>query len=386
MRVRAERKRIAFQTDLSNDLPGRVHGDERRLRQVLLNLLGNAVKFTEQGSVTLRVKPLHSPPPLKGGFSIATDKDSPLEGGRGVLSSFRFKIEDTGPGIPPEYLQTIFEPFRQIGEKRQKTRGTGLGLAISRNLVDLMGGRLQVTSQPGAGSTFWFEIPLSEVHVETERSLTPERQIIGVKGTPPTILVVDDNWENRSVLVNLLAPTGCTVLEAANGREGLAKVLESPPDAIMTDLIMPEMDGFELIRQIRQNPALQKVVVIAASASVYEEDQQRSLSLGSDAFLPKPVEATRLFDLLAQLLHVEWVYQEAEEREEDLAKLILPPRETLEFLLMAARQGNLAELQHRLTDLVQSQPQYQIFVSRLEKLARQFKLNDIERILKEYLS
>ena len=207
---------------------------------------------------------------------------------------------------------------------------------------------------------------------------------MGIKGTPPTILVVDDNWENRFVLVELLAPLGCAVYEAENGREGLTISAEIRPDAIIADLLMPVMDGFEFIRQVKQPQKIGQPVVIATSASVYEDDYSRSLEAGSDAFLPKPIDAARLFELLAELLSIEWEYQDMSQPAAARGDLI-PPRDILEALLLSARQGNLKALQRQLTGISQNQPQYTQFIMKLEELARRFKVNEIERVLEEML-
>ncbi|MCP4684701.1 MAG: response regulator, partial [bacterium] len=312
--------------------PTYVHGDERRLRQVLLNLPGNAVKFTEKGYVALRVSSPH-PSPLP-----EREEESPSPRRRGVRGedSLRFEIIDTGIGITPEDIQAIFEPFKQVGEMRQRVKGAGLGLAISRNLVQIMGGELHVESTPGQGSRFWFDLSMAVVAETGPASEARTRTIVGISGEAGAVLIVDDNWENRAVLVDLLTPLGFQTLEADNGRKGLAQAAAHQPNLIITDLLMPEMDGFELIQKIRQTPALQHTPIIAASASVYEQDQQKSLTLGGDAFLPKPIEAERLFDLLQRLLSLEWVYQDFESErvnQMDLADIVLPSVDALKLLL-----------------------------------------------------
>ena len=294
--IKAERKGLRFQIACEHSLPEYVEGDDHRLRQILLNLLGNAVKFTDHGSVTLRVT-ADSPHP------------QPLPKGAGGGVSLRFDIEDTGVGIAPEDLATLFTPFQQVGDLSRRAQGTGLGLAISRNLAELMGGTLTVSSSVGVGSIFRFEVSLPEVAPE-QASQTAARVIIGVEAPTPTILVVDDVADNRDVLAQLLTRWGCRVLDAANGQDALQLAEQTRPQAMITDLRMPDMDGETLIQLVRQTPELQHTIIIASSASVYAENQQQSLKLGSDAFLPKPVKADALGALLQQLGVAVWRYRE----------------------------------------------------------------------------
>lgn len=223
MRVRASQKGIPFTYEPDLDLPTGITVDEKRLRQVLINLLGNAIKFTEQGGVTFRVK-IHK-------LETATYQ-------------IRFEVQDTGVGISPTGLTKIFQPFEQVGDVKKQAEGTGLGLAISQQIVSLMGSTLNVESQIGKGSTFWFEVKLPEAKEwATSLRTTHQAKIVGFKGSQRLVLVVDDRWQNRSVVVSLLEPLGFAVIDACNGREGLAKANQMCPDLIITDLRMPEMDG-----------------------------------------------------------------------------------------------------------------------------------------------
>ncbi|MCP4196334.1 MAG: histidine kinase [Proteobacteria bacterium] len=202
IRIRAEGKGIAFRSEHPDNLPAVVHGDERRLRQILLNLLGNAVKFTVEGSVTLKVALRQAQ-----GAGLRQVRGAALRQAQGSgavvepapvvepVETFRFSIEDTGVGISPEDLNTVFDPFRQVGDRRHQAKGTGLGLAVSRNLAELMGGTLHVESQVGSGSTFRLDIMLPVVQHDTENGTVSERRIVGIQGEPRTVLVVDDNRE-----------------------------------------------------------------------------------------------------------------------------------------------------------------------------------------------
>ena len=378
MRIRAERKGIHLHLDMADTLPACVHGDERRLRQILLNLLGNAIKFTDKGSVTLRILDL--------GFEILDLEDVP----QSKISNLKFQIEDTGVGMTAEELEHIFDPFQQVGSQERRAAGTGLGLSISRNLVALMGGELQVSSAVGAGSRFWFEIPLPEVPLEATGSMPTEQRILGIqrcahcRGDAPKVLVVDDHWENRSVVVDLLRPLGFEVAEAANGRVGVEQAAAWQPDLVITDLVMPELDGFELIRRIRHAPASDRIKILAASASVYEYDHRKSLDVGGDAFLPKPLDAERLLEQIEILLGVEWRYA-VDEPAGEAATFLLPPVATLQQLLTLANIGDIEGLQQMLRDIEQANVEFQPCVRQMTRLVDAFQLNKMKALLKEYL-
>ncbi|HBE19223.1 MAG TPA: serine/threonine protein kinase, partial [Cyanobacteria bacterium UBA11367] len=217
IRIRSEQKAIAFIYEPIYPLPAGVNADEKRLRQVLINLLGNAVKFTDSGGVTFKVKVIDKP-----------EEHNPLP-----VAKIRFQIEDTGIGMTAEHLTKIFLPFEQVGEQRRKTEGTGLGLAISQKIVELMGGEIKVKSTLGQGSVFWFDLDLPQLEQWIDTSQTEERNIIGFKGEKSKILVVDDKRSNRAVLVNLLSPLGFEIIEAVDGQDCLNKAIEFKPDCIL---------------------------------------------------------------------------------------------------------------------------------------------------------
>lgn len=291
IRIRAEQKGVLFnfeaydftqQTRIER-LPKAVRGDPKLIRQVLINLLGNAVKFTDEGSIFFRI---------------------------GVVGDnrFRFEIQDSGIGISEDALDSIFQPFQQVSDSHRQAEGTGLGLAISHNLIELMGGNLEVESHFGVGSTFHFELDLPIVG--SWRAVTPsaEQRIVGIEGKPPTLLLVDDNDLNRAVLSTLLRPLGFHIVEARDGQQGLERALEHDLDAVITDLMMPTMDGFEMTQAIRANARLQHLPVIATSASVFTEDREKSMNAGCDDFLAKPIKPKVLFLMLGRYLNITWRY------------------------------------------------------------------------------
>jgi len=375
-RMRAEQKGIAFVYEALTQLPEMVQADEKRLRQVLINLLGNAVKFTEHGGVSLKV-----------GY----------EG-----DCVRFQVEDTGVGIAQEDLERIFLPFQQTGDVNHKAEGTGLGLAISKTLVDMMGGRLVVESVPGRGSKFWMclMLPLSP---ESPRPADPARQtkiIVGIEGRAPTLLVIDDKQENRMVLTNLLTPLGFTVIEAENGLIALQKAQETPPDLVLTDLVMPVMDGYEFTRQLRRIPALRAVPVIAVSASVFDFHQNNSREAGCDAFIPKPIRADLLLEQLQKFLAVEWLYAKPQPGTgETAAPPVMipvpaddypdtwsgPSAEQAAALYDLARRGNIKGILSFAEQLSQTEPGLTAFSIHLKQLAKRFDTKQICSLAKNYM-
>ncbi|MBW3584829.1 MAG: response regulator, partial [Cyanobacteria bacterium 0813] len=362
-RIRAEIKGIHFHFPSSPELPIGIRADEKRLRQVLFNLLSNAIKFTDEGSVTFIV-------------SFATEE------------KIRFEVRDTGTGIAQEQLEAIFQPFEQVGDRRRQTEGTGLGLAISQRIAELMGSTIQVQSEMNVGSIFWFDVSLPEADEWVKTSqIDHHGQIIGIKDRQPKIVVIDDKWANRSVINNLLSPIGFEVFEANDGLEGWEKIVEVQPDLIVTDLLMPELDGFEVIKLVRESENFKDTVIIVSSASVFETDQYRSLEAGGNAFIPKPVQATELLQRLQQYLHLEWVYEANEAPRaiaSDTTELIFPPATEMEILYELAMQGNFLEIVKQAVLLEEIDPKYIPFAQRLHQMAKDFQDEEILTFIQSY--
>lgn len=370
IRIRAEFKNLYFdcsQLSAANSntkLPVTVRGDEIRLRQILINLLGNAIKFTSTGGVSLRI------------FRV-DDKSDPAN------CVIRFEIEDTGRGIAQGDLDSIFDPFHQVGEQAQKVEGTGLGLTICRSLVQLMGGDLYVHSSLNQGSLFWFEIPLPEVSAETPAKPVEENQISGILGQPPKVLIVDDLAHNRMVISGLLSPLGCDIIEAVDGNEALAKAIEHNPDAIITELTLSGLSGLMLISQIRQNPILQDVKIIASSSNAFESAWQQSQAVGCDAFIPKPIRSAELFSALQKLLNLQWLYGNAPAmtKATNSLPLRLPPAPQLLELTHLARIGDVRKIRQILEELQAQDKAYNPFVDKINQLLKRFHLKEIRALL-----
>ena len=286
MRIKAEEKQLAFVFDTAGALPATVLADGRRLRQVLLNLLGNAIKFTDTGTITLRA----------GADPLATDP---------VL--LRLDIEDTGIGMRPEDLDRIFEPFVQVGSAQRRAGGTGLGLAITRALVNDMGGQVRVSSEPGVGTRFHLELPLSPTEAEADDMPQIAPGMPRYLGAPRRVLVVDDVAANRALLCDFLSDAGFQVAQACDGAELAAAVSRFRPDLILMDSMMPTTDGVEATRQLRGNPDTASVPVIAISATATAEHRAACLRAGVNVFLTKPVSLGTLQTHIGEQLGLQWL-------------------------------------------------------------------------------
>ncbi len=294
LRLKAETKHLAFNVECAEAVPRCIRADRGKLLQVLMNLLGNAIKFTDDGSVVLQVE---------GGEHWKPDQSKPIR--------LKFEVVDTGIGIAPEDLHRLFEPFIQTQAEQANPEisqeGTGLGLAISQRFVRLMGGEISVSSQVGQGSVFRFSLPVQPVAPHRVRC---DRQQRVVKLAPHQpvyrILVVEDNADNRRFLVELLTPVGFAVQEAANGAEAIERWRNWSPHLIWMDIQMPVMDGYTATRQIKATP--QPPIIIALTGSAFEEDRVVAMSIGCDDFVRKPVAAHVIFEKLTQYLGVQYLY------------------------------------------------------------------------------
>ena len=284
VRVKAEEKSLRFEYTAPDDLPRAVEADEKRLREVLLNLLGNAVKFTDRGRVTLTV-------------SVVANEPS--------AARLRFEVSDTGVGMVPEHVETIFQPFEQVGDVQRRSGGTGLGLAISRELVRLMGSDIHMKSEPGVGSRFWFELSLP-IAADEPPGMPVTQRITGYAGARRKVLIVDDVLVNRALLADLLASLGFDVCEAGDGEQAIERAKAFAPDLIVMDTVMPVMDGQAATRALRQIPELRHVPVIAVSASATADDTAACLESGANTFLAKPIDQALLLHQLGALLRLAW--------------------------------------------------------------------------------
>ncbi len=353
----AAQKGLGFHFVDAGRIPQAVHADEKRLRQILINLLANAVKFTDNGSVTLRV-------------SYARE-------------IAQFEIEDTGIGIAPEDIERIFLPFeRSKSAAVQQEVGTGLGLAISNMLVHIMGGELSVSSEAGKGSVFKLRMYLREVRQPVLRVATSNKT--GYLGARKTVLIVDDQASQRVVLSELLTPLGFNVREADSGAACLAAIHKAVPDILLMDIAMPGMDGWEVCRRLREQGHAELPIIIV-SANVFDPTARQSDSLYCNDFIAKPLV---LDDLLAKLklhLGIEWTAAARPVMPAGQSVRLIPPQATLTRLLELGSIGYVKGITAALEDIEGRNPMYAPFCAELNALVERFRLPEYTNRLKEWI-
>ncbi|MBC2595401.1 PAS domain S-box protein [Ruficoccus amylovorans] len=337
--------------------------DEKALRQILLNLVGNAIKFTQVGGVSIRY-----------GLTSA---------GR-----LRFEIEDTGTGIDTSEQAGVFNAFEQAEKGRRSIGGTGLGLAISKRLCELMNGEIGLESELGTGSLFWVELPLRASDAPMREPEVRLPDISGYEGEPRRVLVVDDNVDNRVVLSDLLTSVGFEVNKASDSQEALDWIERELPDLILTDLVMPNVSGFELCRMIHEDPRVKHVPVVAVSASLMRSAENKERLMPFAAFVSKPIMVDELYREVGRLLGLTWRYVK------DVPITPLPSAsmpgnrpapDTLTELLDLAELGDMLEVQRRLVQLVRQYPQWEKYYRRLESLANDFQADALAHLIRETL-
>jgi signal transduction histidine kinase/DNA-binding response OmpR family regulator len=366
IRVRADRAGLDFTFESAQSLPTHVRGDSRALRQVLLNLLGNAIKFTNHGGcVSLRAR---SAARGAGGHTVS------------------FEVQDSGVGIGADQLQRIFEPFHRIENPGRTAEGTGLGLAITRRLVEAMGGTIGVKSSPGEGSMFSVALELEAAASESLRDVL-RTDIIGYEGEQRSVLVVDDDPNNRELVRQLLAGLGFDVRVAENGRDALRLLSARRPSLVITDLVMPQLDGMRFVRELRAGDRANRLPVIAMSASASDNTSHEALSAGCDAFLSKPMRLADLLDWIERLLGLRWRRAESPRQPGAVQSAIdafrIDPL-TATDLNHLAMLGDIDGLMHRANDAFESNPAAQSFYTELRALADQYDTGAIRRLLAEF--
>jgi CheY-like chemotaxis protein/anti-sigma regulatory factor (Ser/Thr protein kinase) len=360
MRSRANAKGLRLILERDPALPRYVRADERKLKQVIINLAGNAVKFTQDGSVTLRA---------------GTE-----EQGRAL----HFEVEDTGPGLEDEAISRLFQPFAQGGHGKE---GAGLGLFISQRLVEVMGGRIAVQSERGKGSLFSFDIPCESVkRPETPRLVTRRVASLAAGQPRPCVLVAEDTQESRVLLVRLLQSVGFDVIEAANGLEAVRLFEERQPDLVLMDIRMPVMDGYEAIWMIRSTPQ-GTTPIIAVTASAFDEERQRILTIGANDVVSKPVQTDELFEKIRLVLGVAYTYVEEpagepEPVDEPDPKMMLANLsvDLLGQLTSSLALLNLDAFKELIPQVAQSAP---ILAKKLKELADGYMLTELTKLFSE---
>jgi signal transduction histidine kinase/FixJ family two-component response regulator len=358
----AASKGLTLRLEADRDLPANVQGDERKVRQVLVNLLGNAIKFTRHGTVTLRVRA----------------KPTPDQGWRMVA-----EVEDTGPGIGPEEAAQLFRPFAQGELGRNSGGGTGLGLAISREFARMMGGEIFLDSQVGKGSVFRFEISLKQSVGKAQPAKPAERPAPGrtIRAANCRVLIVDDVEDNRRLLREMFAPAGYAVRESASVADAVSQFDQWKPDLVLMDLRMPDMDGSEAIRRIRAHPHGREAKIVCLSASIFPEDRDQTFKAGADRYISKPFNDEELWQLVGELFG--WRPEPADgERgpapQETEAVFASLPEELIEGLRQAALELDLDSVFTLIENVKAIDP---VYARRLAALAAQFDLEGLAAAL-----
>jgi len=295
--LRARNAGLDFGLRIDPELVRYVRTDSDKLRQILFNLLSNAVNFTAQGGITLR------------GLSLPLPDDP-------AMVILQLEVEDSGCGIPPELLEHIFAPFCQVQQTQISSKGTGLGLAISKSFVEVLAGTISVDSTPGKGSLFRVELPVALSEAVERVDVEPAApSVIGLEPDQPTyrILVVEDNRENRLLLSSLLDQAGFEIREAENGEEAIELFQQWQPHFIWMDMRMPILDGYETTRQIRDLPGGETVKIVAITANVYQKKDEQILAAGCDKVVHKPFQDHEIFATMAQTLDLKYLYEETSE-------------------------------------------------------------------------
>jgi CheY-like chemotaxis protein len=367
-RLRTEAKGLRLEVLISPDCPRSIDSDVGKLRQVLVNLLGNAVKFTEQGSVRLRIS---------------------MKWGENQQLWLIAQVEDTGLGIAAEEQTGLFRPFAQTQSGRNLQDGTGLGLAISQQFIRLMGGEIRLASGVGKGSTFHFEVPVRRADdgLASKRMGTGLVKRLQSTQPAPRVLIVDDEPNNRGWLTGLLTIIGFPVREAEDGAAAIRLWQEWKPDVILMDLRMPVMDGFEATRRIRQLVGGTKTVIIALTASAMDEDRRVVIQSGANDFLSKPCQEDELLRKLQAHLNLSYLYDNTEASQDPSAtvghgpKLVsiqgLPPQ-LVGDLRLAIRNGE----KDRLDQLIEQVGERDVEISHaLKDMADRYDYDALTQLL-----
>jgi signal transduction histidine kinase/ActR/RegA family two-component response regulator len=363
LQLRASQKRLRFVYSADQSIQDWISTDPVRLRQVLYNLVGNSIKFTENGEVSLSV--------------------------RRVADRIRIEVKDTGKGIPAADLQHLFKAFYQASNNDQASGGVGLGLHISQRIVRLLGGELRVSSTEGKGSVFWFELPAAEL--KGSSAMPPVQRVVGFIGENRKLLVVDDDVSNRQYMLELLGEVGLNPKVASSVEDALRLLHSESFNAVLSDIRMADTNGITFCQEVRTDPKLASLVMIASSASVYVGDRETALAAGFNGFVPKPVNESVLFGLFEELLGLQPIYGTGNGAEpnfqgtEDAITRPLteavPDMAQLDQLLPLAKLGDVIALRAAIRRLSDEDATLRTFCRRIAILAEKYQMAAVEKIL-----
>ncbi|MFL6617782.1 MAG: ATP-binding protein [Povalibacter sp.] len=359
-RIRATQSGLAFSYETTTALPAMIITDERKLRQVLLNLLGNAAKFTDHGRICFRV----------GAQTVENQR-----------CRLRFDVIDTGIGIARDQIEHIFNPFEQVKQSHRQIEGTGLGLAICRKLVHLMRGQLEISSEPGHGSTFSVILEVEQSQAAARQRRSSGLSVTGYEGARRRILVADDKSDNRHILGRFLESLGFEIHHADNGTQAVEIAQRVEPDLIFMDLVMPIKDGFEAIREIRGHEApLAVVPIVAVSASAFENTRIHSAAAGCNDFITKPIRLDQVLEITGRLLQLRWIHDQPGISRSPSAPPRTLPLDLARELYELAMLGDIRKLTERLAQ-ASTRAEHSDVVEELMGMASDFDM----KALREYL-
>ena len=366
-RMKSLQKGILFYFEIDQNLPEKVIGDEKRLRQILLNLLSNAMKYTIKGHVLFRVK-----------------KDN---------SHVLFEIEDTGIGISEDNIEKIFQPFQQIKDERIQHEGAGLGLSITRTIIRKMGSEISVKTRLGQGTTFKFKLELPEaLNDDMVKEKDSNLQITGYHGPVKKILIAEDIDKSRSFIREILEPIGFAIKEAVNGKEAIRIAYSFIPDLILMDLVMPAIGGIEATQKIRSIPTLKHTIIIAVSANISHETQQECFQAGCDDYITKPVQVSELIEVIQEHLEISWIQNPSPVGTDNNLEtkppspsypIIFPPYEEIESMNKLVLSGKTTRLKNLIQKIEDHYPQCEGFVKKVRQLLEDFRLEEIQVLINQ---
>jgi CheY-like chemotaxis protein len=377
LKIRATSKGLKFIIQYSNEVPQYIISDEKKLRQVLINLLGNAIKFTEKGQVILRVKTS----PFLQDTTVETTKSK---------LHLSFEVEDTGIGIKPEEIHDLFNAFVQTESGKKSQQGSGLGLAISQKFIQMLGGNITVKSRFGRGSIFKFKILITKGEYSNSSEPKTLGKVIGLSEnkTSYKILVVDEILENRLLVKQLLESIGFEVFEAENGLEAIQIWEQYQPDLIWMDMRMPVMDGYTATRQIKEKPKGKNTVIIALTANALQDEEHIIFESGCDDIVRKPFQEAELFSKMAKYLGIQYIYESVDILGSSSINLTqsLAPETFKEMPLAWVKQLHQMALSGddtKVKELIQQIPDSQVELAEILKiLVNEFRLDTISEITK----
>ncbi|MCZ2355289.1 MAG: PAS domain S-box protein [Bacteroidia bacterium] len=372
-RLQCEKKGIEFQFDIVGSVPNFAKADEKKLKQCLINIIGNAIKFTKAGFVKL----------------IVTKETN---------ETVKFLIADSGRGIPADKIAAVLEPFTQVHEHLNTEGGTGLGLAITKKFIEMMGGTLELSSTEGIGTSFWFTIPLEEVS-NFETTHLSNAKIIGYQSTKPIkVLIVDDNPVNRSLVIDILSPLGFEYDLAENGIQAIDKAITYSPDIILMDIRMPGMSGIQATEVIRRMELGKIMKIIAVTANAFEQDKKEYFEKGCNGFVAKPYNPTTLLEEMRKMLNIEYLYEETTTPElnkgtaSNTVEINLKEIknhidiQTLKEFEQALLVGKFEEMKHIITGVADTSPLITTFKIQIMELIKNFDFDTLETQWAEILN